>query len=171
VAAATAQGPCVVFGGVIEVVVLRALRASADGRVDEALAIARLHSAPLQDAAEQVECAAAMLAAIDLRVQEITWLLGRLEARLGPAAHRAEIALALREARQGRQARAASAVPGLAPEPLPGERAVLEMLTTLGGALYRTATVPLLDDLGRLTRQSGETVARMRRWLLMTPAN
>ncbi len=168
VAAANAQGPCMVLGGVIDAVVLRALRASAEGRVDEALAIARMHSAPLQDAAEQVECAAAMLDAIDLRVQEITWLLGRLEARLGPVAHRAEIALALREARQAHPTRAAGQ--GLAPELLPGERAVLEMLTTLGGALYRTATVHLLDDLGRLTRQSGETVARMRRWLLMTPA-
>ncbi|QCX11227.1 hypothetical protein FRC97_07955 [Paracidovorax citrulli] len=168
---ANAQGPCLVLGGVIDAVVLRALRASAEGRVDEALGIARMHSAPLQDAAEQVECAAAVLEAIDLRVQEITWLLGRLDARqarsvvpqgrgLGPGPQDTGAATAKV---------AGPALAGPAPELLPGERAVLEMLTTLGGALYRTATVPLLDDLGRLTRQSGETVARVRRWLLMTP--
>ncbi|MDA8455608.1 hypothetical protein M4R22_12615 [Acidovorax sp. GBBC 3334] len=173
IADAGPQGPSSVLDGAIDSAVLRALRASAEGRVDESLAIARAHSASLQDAAEQVECAVAALDAIDLRVQEVTWLLGRLDMRLGPAAHHAGLALCMLEAR------AAPAAPptgvGLMPAPAPApratemfprEREALVRFASLGGALYRMATVRVLDDAGRLTRHSGETVAGMRRLLL-----
>ena len=49
------------------------------------------------------------------------------------------------------------------------EHCVLSLLATVGGALYRMATVPVLDDAGRLTRQSSETVAAIRRWLMAHP--
>ncbi|CAM3509494.1 hypothetical protein ACAN107058_07640 [Paracidovorax anthurii] len=182
VAPATAEGPSLVMDGAIDVPVLRALRASIEGRLDEALSIARVHSALLQDAAEQVECAAAALDAIDLRVQEVTWVLGRLEARLGPVVHHVRQVLDAREAvRSVPRPPFPGAVPGAdggvappAPAGLPAPptvpepiaRETLEPLALLGAALFRASTVHILDDMGRLTRQSGETVAAMRRLLL-----
>ncbi|SFD79511.1 hypothetical protein [Paracidovorax konjaci] len=173
IAGAGAQWASPVLDGAIDPAVLRALRASAEGRVDEALAIARTHSASLQDAAEQVECAVAALDALDLRVQEVTWLLGRLDMRLGPAAHHAGLALCMVEARAAPAAPPAGvdAMPAAAPAPratemFPREREALARFASWGGAFYRTATVRVLDDSGRLTRQSGETVASMRRLLL-----
>ncbi|MDT0139727.1 hypothetical protein [Acidovorax sp. PRC11] len=166
------RAPFLVLGGVVDAAVLRSLRACAEGRMDEALRVARLHSASLQDAAEQVECAAAALDAIDLRVQEIAWLLGRLQARLGPVALHARRVLDVQQAGEegtGSADRGGVGAGEGRAESLPADRQLLSLLATVGGALYRTATVPVLDEAGRLTRQSGETVAAIRRWLMTHP--
>lgn len=165
--------PFLVLGGVVDAAVLRSLRACAEGRMDEALRVARLHSASLQDAAEQVESAAAALDAIDLRVREIAWLLARLQARFGPVALHARRVLDVQQDREeeagpaGR--RRVGAGEGAAAELRSADRQLLSLLATVGGALYRMATVPVLDDAGRLTRQSSETVAAIRRWLMAHP--
>lgn len=168
------RSPYLMFGGVVDAAVLRALRACREGRMNEVLSVARLHSASLQDAPEQVECAAAALDAIDLRLQEIAWLLDRLQARLEPVALQARRVLDMQEARMecaAREARPGGPATGsgtaeTAAELCLGERRALALLAALGGALYRTATVPVLDDAGRLTRLGGETVAAVRRWLM-----
>ncbi len=168
------RSPYLMFGGVVDAAVLRALRACREGRMNEVLSVARLHSASLQDAPEQVECAAAALDAIDLRLQEIAWLLDRLQARLEPVALQARRVLDMQEARVECAARevrhgglaAGSGMAETAAELCLGERRALAMLAALGGVLYRTATVPVLDDAGRLTRQGSETVAAVRRWLM-----
>lgn len=168
------RSPYLMFGGVVDAAVLRALRACREGRMNEVLSVARLHSASLQDAPEQVECAAAALDAIDLRLQEIAWLLDRLQARLEPVALQARRVLDMQEARVECAARevrhgglaAGSGMAETAAELCLGERRALALLAALGGVLYRTATVPALDDAGRLTRQGSETVAAVRRWLM-----
>lgn len=166
------RAPFLVLGGVVDAAVLRSLRACAEGRIEEALSVARAHSASLQDTAEQVECAAAALDAIDLRMQEIAWLLGRLQARLGPVVLHARRVLDVQEASEDGSVSEEPWARGTgdgATEPRPAGRQLLSLLATVGGALYRTATVPVLDDAGRLTRQSGETVAAIRRWLMAHP--
>lgn len=166
-------GGTAVLGGVVAGPVLLVMGYLAAGKSEEALTQARAHSAQLDEAVEQLKNAGVVLDAIDLRSQELAWVLGALDERFQGAANRVSRML-------GRVRRAHEAVYLDAGKPVPADLATrkveyaklsekdqnsFHMMIALGSALYRVAKLEVLDKQGRVTRKSEQVIAEMQQLL------
>jgi hypothetical protein len=166
-------GGTAVLGGVVAGPVLLVMGYLAAGKSEEALTKARAHSAQLDKAAEQLENARVALDAIDLRSQEIAWVLDTLDERFQGAANRVSRMLGrVRREREAFYLDMGKPVPAiLATRKIEYAKLTekdqnsFNMMIALGSALYQVAKIEILDKQGRVTKKSEKIVGEMQQLL------
>ena len=166
-------GGTVVLGGVVAGPVLLVMGYLAAGKSEEALTQARAHSAQLDKAVEQLENVCVALDALDLRSQEVAWVLDAVDERFQGAASRVSRMLG-RDRREreadyldkGKQVPANLATRKIEYTKLSEkDQNSFHMMIALGSALYRVAQIEILDKQGRLTKKSEKVIGEMQQLL------
>ncbi|CAM3677155.1 hypothetical protein [Paracidovorax anthurii] len=145
-----------ILGGVIDAPLLRALGELAKNPFDHTDARNQRLTGNYGDTVHQLECTATALAALDLRLQEYSWMFTQLVQHLNPMGQRVLRALEIRSIRLGDPPPANHAI---APDQQHRMRAFCAMLLHL-------LDMHVIDDFGALTPEGGEAVVEARRLLL-----
>lgn len=166
-------GGTAVLGSVVAGPVLLVMGYLAAGKSEEALTQARAHSARLDEIVEQLENARVALDALDIRSQELAWVLEALDERFQGAASRVSRMLGRirREMDAIHRDTGESNSTNLAIQKIEytklseRDKKSFNMMIAFGSALYRVAQIAIVDDQGRVTKNSEMVIGEMQQLL------